>query len=70
MVFRGSINFARLRDAASHARVYSPPSGGPDERCQGWVRRLADELPEDATWDDVMERINETIVQAEGLEAV
>ena len=34
------------------------------------VRRLADELPEDATWDDVMERAYEMLVMAEGLEAV
>ncbi len=34
------------------------------------VRRLAEELPEDATWDDVMERVYlKQAIQA-GLEAV
>ena len=34
------------------------------------VRRLADELTEDATWDDVMERVYELVLAAEGLEGV
>jgi len=33
------------------------------------VRRLADELPEDATWDDVMQRAYEMLVIEEGLKA-
>ena len=33
------------------------------------VRRMADELPEDATWDDVMERAYEMLVIEKGLKA-
>ena len=33
------------------------------------VRRMAEELPEDATWDDVMERVYVQQAIAAGLEA-
>ncbi len=33
------------------------------------VRRLAEELPEDATWDDVMERVYVLQAVEEGLKA-
>ncbi len=33
------------------------------------VRRMADELPEDATWDDVMERAYEMLLIEKGLKA-
>lgn len=33
------------------------------------VRLLADELPDDATWDDVMERVYAMLVIEEGLRA-
>lgn len=33
------------------------------------VRRIADELPEDATWHDVLDRVSVELAIAEGLRA-